>query len=74
MSDTMALISALSNIVPFSCCALFLYNDEAETLRCCFATGGSRNHPAVDDSHGYGLTGWVAQNWRRWSTRGRALT
>src|SRR5262249_61683263 len=40
VSDTMALISSkLSNIVPFSCCALFLYNDESETLRCRFATG-----------------------------------
>ena len=40
VSDTMALISSkLSNIVPFSCCALFLYNEEAETLRCRFATG-----------------------------------
>ena len=39
-SDTMALISSkLSNIVPFSCCALFLYNEETETLRCRFATG-----------------------------------
>ncbi len=40
VSDTMALISSkLSNIVPFSCCALFLYNEETETLRCRFATG-----------------------------------
>ena len=40
VSDTMALISSkLSNIVPFSCCALFLYNEESETLRCRFATG-----------------------------------
>src|SRR5947209_12827795 len=37
VSDTMALISSkLSNIVPFSCCALFLYSDENETLRCRF--------------------------------------
>src|SRR5258707_146914 len=37
VSDTMALISSkLSNIVPFSCCALFLYNEENETLRCRF--------------------------------------
>ena len=39
-ADTMALISSkLSNIVPFSCCALFLNNEESETLRCRFATG-----------------------------------
>src|SRR5262245_62939264 len=37
VSDTMALISSkLSNIVPFSCCALFLYGEESETLRCRF--------------------------------------
>ena len=40
VSDTMALISAkLSNLVPFSCAALFLYDEETETLRCRFATG-----------------------------------
>ena len=51
VSDTMALISSkLSNIVPFSCCALFLYNDEAETLRCRFATGVEAEvDPAADD-------------------------
>ena len=49
VSDTMALISSkLSNIVPFSCCALFLYNDETETLRCRFATGiEAELHPAA---------------------------
>ena len=40
VSDTMALISAkLSNLVPFSCAALFLFDEESETLRCRFATG-----------------------------------
>jgi hypothetical protein len=40
VSDTMALISAkLSNLVPFSCAALFLFDEEGETLRCRFATG-----------------------------------
>ena len=48
VADTMALISAkLSNLVPFSCAALFLYDEETETLRCRFATGHRRrNHPA----------------------------
>ena len=48
VSDTMALISAkLSNLVPFSCAALFLYDEESETLRCRFATGRRRrDHPA----------------------------
>src|SRR5580765_5262972 len=66
VSDTMALISSkLSNIVPFSCCALFLYNDESETLRCRFATGvESEVIQQLTIRNGHGLTGWVARNRR----------
>jgi diguanylate cyclase (GGDEF)-like protein/putative nucleotidyltransferase with HDIG domain len=66
VSDTMALISSkLSNIVPFSCCALFLYNDETETLRCRFATGvESELIQQLTIRSGQGLTGWVARNRR----------
>jgi diguanylate cyclase (GGDEF)-like protein/putative nucleotidyltransferase with HDIG domain len=66
VSDTMALISSkLSNIVPFSCCALFLYNDETETLRCRFATGvESETIQQLTIRNGHGLTGWVARNRR----------
>src|SRR5262245_33356854 len=66
VSDTMALISSkLSNIVPFSCCALFLYSDEAETLRCRFATGiESELIQQLTIRNGHGLTGWVARNRR----------
>jgi diguanylate cyclase (GGDEF)-like protein/putative nucleotidyltransferase with HDIG domain len=66
VSDTMALISSkLSNIVPFSCCALFLYNDESETLRCRFATGVEAEHVLpLSIKNGHGLTGWVARNRR----------
>jgi diguanylate cyclase (GGDEF)-like protein/putative nucleotidyltransferase with HDIG domain len=66
VSDTMALISSkLSNIVPFSCCALFLYNDEAETLRCRFATGvEAETIQQLTIRNGQGLTGWVARNRR----------
>jgi diguanylate cyclase (GGDEF)-like protein len=66
VSDTMALISSkLSNIVPFSCCALFLYNEEAETLRCRFATGvESEVIQTLTIRSGHGLTGWVARNRR----------
>ena len=66
VSDTMALISSkLSNIVPFSCCALFLYSDEAETLRCRFATGvESEIIQTLTIRNGHGLTGWVARNRR----------
>ncbi len=66
VSDTMALISSkLSNIVPFSCCALFLYNEESETLRCKFATGlESELIQQLTIRNGHGLTGWVARNRR----------
>src|SRR6185503_9780201 len=66
VSDTMALISSkLSNIVPFSCCALFLYNDESEMLRCRFATGVEAEIiQQLTIRNGHGLTGWVARNRR----------
>ncbi|HZR25254.1 MAG TPA: HD domain-containing phosphohydrolase [Vicinamibacterales bacterium] len=66
VSDTMALISSkLSNIVPFSCCALFLYNEETEMLRCRFATGvDSEIIQQLTIRNGHGLTGWVARNRR----------
>ena len=66
VSDTMALISSkLSNIVPFSCCALFLYSDETELLRCRFATGlESDVIQQLTIKSGHGLTGWVARNRR----------
>lgn len=66
VSDTMALISSkLSNIVPFSCCALFLYSDDNETLRCRFASGlESELIQQLTIRNGHGLTGWVARNRR----------
>ena len=66
VADTMALISSkLSNIVPFSCCALFLYNDENDTLRCRYATGVESNViQTLTIRNGDGLTGWVARNRR----------
>jgi diguanylate cyclase (GGDEF)-like protein/putative nucleotidyltransferase with HDIG domain len=66
VSDTMALISSkLSNIVPFSCCALFLYNEESELLRCRFATGLEADVvQQLSIQSGHGLTGWVARNRR----------
>jgi diguanylate cyclase (GGDEF)-like protein len=62
----MALISSkLSNIVPFSCCALFLYMEESETLRCRFATGiEAETVQQLTIRNGHGLTGWVARNRR----------
>src|SRR5262245_20733389 len=66
VADTMALISSkLSNIVPFSCCAPFLYSDESEMLRCRFATGiESELIQQLTIRNGHGLTGWVARNRR----------
>ena len=66
VSDTMALISAkLSNLVPFSCAALFLYDEESETLRCRFATGIDADIiQQISVRSGEGLTGWVARNRR----------
>ena len=66
VSDTMALISAkLSNLVPFSCAALFLFDEEGETLRCRFATGTDADIiQQVTVRSGEGLTGWVARNRR----------
>ena len=61
VADTMALISAkLSNLVPFSCAALFLYDEETDTLRCRFATGTDADIIQQITVHsGEGLTGWV---------------
>ena len=66
VSDTMALIaSKLSNIVPFSCCALFLQSEETESLRCRFATGvDSELVHQLNLKSGLGLSGWVARNRR----------
>jgi len=66
VSDTMALIGAkLSNLVPFSCAALFLFDEETEGLRCRFATGiDAEVIQQVTVSNGEGLTGWVARNRR----------
>src|SRR3954471_14842544 len=66
VADTMALISSkLSNIVPFSCCALFLYSEDTESLRCRFATGiEAEIIQQLTIRNGHGLTGWVARNRR----------
>ncbi len=66
VADTMALIAAkLSNLVPFSCAALFLYDEADDALRCRFASGTDAEliQQLVVRS-GEGLTGWVARNRR----------
>ncbi len=66
VSDTMALIaSKLTNIVPFSCCALYLFHEDSDTLRCRFAKGVDAefmHHLTIRNGHG--LIGWVARNRR----------
>jgi diguanylate cyclase (GGDEF)-like protein/putative nucleotidyltransferase with HDIG domain len=66
VADTMALISTkISKIVPWTGCALFLYNEENETLKCRFASGADA--PRLSNATlpvGNGLSGWVARNRR----------
>jgi diguanylate cyclase (GGDEF)-like protein/putative nucleotidyltransferase with HDIG domain len=66
VADTMALISSkLSNLVPFSACGLFLFDEEADSLRCRFATGVEADAiGTMTVRAGQGLAGWVARNRR----------
>ena len=66
VSDTMALItSKLSNLVPFSCCALFLYDADDDVVRCRFASGTDAELlQQLSVPTGLGMTGWVARNRR----------
>ncbi len=66
VADTAALISSkLTNLVPWSGCALFLYNAEPDTLRCRY-TSGIDVHRLLNAvvAGGQGLSGWVARNRR----------
>ena len=66
VADTMALISSkLSKIVSWSGCALFLYQQDTDTLKCRFAAGVDA--PQLLNATlkmGFGLSGWVARNRR----------
>jgi diguanylate cyclase (GGDEF)-like protein len=66
VADTMALISSkLSNLVPFSTCALFLRVDDRGALRCRYATGvEAETIQQFTIREGQGLTGWVARHRR----------
>jgi len=66
VADTMALIaSKLTNLVPFSSCALFLYDEPDDLLRCRFATGAESDVlGSITIRAGQGLAGWVARNRR----------
>ena len=64
--DTMtALAPKLKDLVPFSCAALFLYDEETDTMRCRWATGIDADLISeVKVPNGEGLAGWVARNRR----------
>ncbi|HUE90270.1 MAG TPA: diguanylate cyclase, partial [Vicinamibacterales bacterium] len=66
VADTMALISSkLSSLVPFTSCALFLFEEETDSLRCAFAIGVEADTiNTMTVRSGQGLTGWVARNRR----------
>jgi diguanylate cyclase (GGDEF)-like protein len=66
VADTMALISSkLTNLVPFSASALFLFDEGLQTAACRFATGtDSELIQQLSLRGGQGITGWVARNRR----------
>jgi diguanylate cyclase (GGDEF)-like protein/putative nucleotidyltransferase with HDIG domain len=66
LADTMTLISSkLSNLVPFSCAALFLLDETTDQLDCRFATGVDADViRQVNVRSGSGLAGGVARNRR----------
>ena len=66
LADTMTEVCrVLQPLVPFSCCALFLKDDDGNTLRCRFATGtGADVIKSLSLREGQGLAGWVAQHRR----------
>jgi diguanylate cyclase (GGDEF)-like protein/putative nucleotidyltransferase with HDIG domain len=66
VTDTMGLISSkLSTLVPFTSCALFLFDEEHDALQCRFASGAEADViGSMTIRGGQGLTGWVARNRR----------
>jgi diguanylate cyclase (GGDEF)-like protein len=66
VADTMAVISSkLTELVPFSACALFLHTESTDTLHCRFATGvDAEVLQGLSVRNGQGLSGWVARNRR----------
>ena len=66
VSDTMTLIlTKLSSLVPFSCAALYLYEEESDSLNCRFAKGvDAELIQQVTVRSGEGLAGWVTRNRR----------
>lgn len=66
VGEAVTIISAkLGQLMPLSACALFLYDDRADTMQCRLATGrdAALLHQ-IKVKIGFGLTGWVARNRR----------
>jgi diguanylate cyclase (GGDEF)-like protein len=66
IADTMAVISSkLTELVPFSACALFIHTESTDTLQCRFASGvDAELLKSLAVRSGQGLSGWVARNRR----------
>src|SRR5207237_5256014 len=66
VADTMAVISSkLTELVPFSACALFLHAEATDMLECRFATGvDAELLERLSVRNGQALSGWVARNRR----------
>jgi len=66
VADTMALIAAkLKDLIPFSCCALFLDKDDSGAVSCRFAIGTDADRlVSLNVPAGAGLSGWVARHRR----------
>jgi diguanylate cyclase (GGDEF)-like protein len=64
--ETMEHIAAkLNGLVPFSACALFVYDETSDVLSCRFATGTDADAlQQLTLRSGQGLSGWVARNRR----------
>src|SRR5262249_17956065 len=72
VAETMTVISSkLTELVPFSTCALFLHTDANDSLHCRFATGTDAELlEGLSMRIGLGPSGWVARN-RRALVNGR---
>ena len=66
IADTMAVLSSrLSNLIPFTACALFLHSESGDELHCRFSAGpGAETLAQLAVKHGQGIIGWVARNRR----------
>jgi diguanylate cyclase (GGDEF)-like protein/putative nucleotidyltransferase with HDIG domain len=66
IADTMTLIaSKLTNLIPFSTCALFLYEEAEDSLACRFVSGvDAALVQQLTLPNGQGVVGWVGRNLR----------